>query len=126
MSTICLVFFLAIACQHKTKKIGITIFALPQLKIYILQDGNKYKSTYLAEFNSPRKISQTIGFIFLSNSTLHMNPTKFGSPKLDTPNSRYKFLKFATKTGKKQKKKKNQISNWELQLGTPGLCTHGG
>ena len=26
-----------------------------------------------------------------------MNPTKFGSPKLDTPNSRYKILKFAFK-----------------------------
>ena len=54
-----------------------------------------------------------------------MDQKKFGSPKLDTPNSRYKFVKFATKTRKKQIKK-NQISNQELQLGTPGLCTHGG
>ena len=28
------------------------------------------------------------------------NPTKFGSPKLDTPSSRYHFLKLAQKSGK--------------------------
>jgi hypothetical protein len=33
-----------------------------------------------------------------------MNPTKFGSPNLDTPNSSYDFLKFAMKS-------KNQIKN---------------
>ena len=27
-----------------------------------------------------------------------MNPVKFGSPHLDTPNSRYDFWKFATKS----------------------------
>ena len=41
-----------------------------------MQDGNKFKSTYLAQFNSPRKISQTVGFIFLSNSTLHDESNK--------------------------------------------------
>ena len=70
MHTIGLVFFLARACQHKTNKIGITIFALLQLKLCILQDRNKFKSTYLAQFNSLIKIPQTIDFIFLSNSTL--------------------------------------------------------
>ena len=28
------------------------------------------------------------------------NPTKFGSPKLDTPSSRYEFLKYAFKSRK--------------------------
>ena len=36
-----------------------------------------------------------------------MNPTKFGSPHLDTPNSRYDFCKFATKFGKTNKEKSN-------------------
>ena len=38
-----------------------------------------------------------------------MNPTKFGSPKLDTPNSRYKFLKFAFKSMKINKENQFQI-----------------
>ena len=46
-----------------------------------------------------------------------MNPTKFGSPKLDTPNSRYKFWKFAFKSMKINKE--NQISNRAQQLGAP-------
>ena len=48
-----------------------------------------------------------------------MNPAKFGSPHLDTPSSRYKFLKFAFKSMKINKE--NQISNWAQQLGAPGL-----
>ena len=34
-----------------------------------------------------------------------MNPTEFGSPHLGTPNSRYKFLKFAFKYVKINKEK---------------------
>ena len=33
-----------------------------------------------------------------------MNPTKFGYPYLDTPSSRYEFLKFVTKSVKTTKK----------------------
>ena len=51
-----------------------------------------------------------------------MNLTKFGSPHLDTPNSRYEFLKFVTKSMKKINKE-NQISNQALQLGAPGAYT---
>ena len=110
MSTVGLVFFLARVCQHKTIKIRITILALPQLKMCILQDGNKFKSTYLAQFNSHRKISQTVGFIFLSNSTLHdecskIQITSFKSMKIN---------------------KENQISPQELQLRAPSLYSHGG
>ena len=47
------------------------------------------------------------------------NPAKFGSPHLDTPSSRYKFLKFAFKYMKINKE--NQISNQAQQLGAPGL-----
>ena len=36
-----------------------------------------------------------------------MNVAKFGSPHLDTPNSRYDFCKFATKYGKTNKEKSN-------------------
>ena len=40
-----------------------------------------------------------------------MNPTKFGYPYLDTPSSRYEFLKFVTKSVKKiNKEKSNFIS----------------
>ena len=51
-----------------------------------------------------------------------MNPTKFGSPHLDTPSSRYEFLKFVTKSVNKINKE-NQISNRALQLGAPGVYT---
>ena len=77
MYSVGLVFFLARACQHKTSKIGITIFALPQLKICILQDRNNLKALIQLNLISPRKISQTVGFIFLSNSKLHDEPNKF-------------------------------------------------
>ena len=46
---------------------------------------------------------------------------KFGSSHLDTPSSRHKILKLATKSVKTNKE--NQISNRELQLGAPGLYT---
>ena len=51
-----------------------------------------------------------------------MNLTKFGSPHLDTPSSRYEFFKFVTKY-MKQINKENQISNRALQLGAPGVYT---
>ena len=47
-----------------------------------------------------------------------MNLTKFSSPNLDTPNSRYQFLKFAFKSVKINKE--NQIPIWAQQLGAPG------
>ena len=47
-----------------------------------------------------------------------MNPTKFGSPHLDTPSSRYNFLMFAFKYVKINKE--NQIPNRTQQLGAPG------
>ena len=47
-----------------------------------------------------------------------VNLTKFSSPNLVTPNSRYKFLKFAFKFIKINKE--NQISNRAQQLGAPG------
>ena len=51
-----------------------------------------------------------------------MNLTKYGSPHLDTPSSRYEFSKFVTKSVKKINKE-NQISNQALQLGAPGVYT---
>ena len=51
-----------------------------------------------------------------------MNLTKFSSPHLDTPRSRYEFLKFVTKSMKKINKE-NQISNRALWLGAPGVYT---
>ena len=47
-----------------------------------------------------------------------VNPTKFASPKFDTPNSRYKFLKFGFKTMKINKE--SQMSNQAQQQGAPG------
>ena len=46
------------------------------------------------------------------------NPTKYGSLNLDTPSSRYEFLKFATKS--RIINKENQISNRAQLLGAPG------
>ena len=47
-----------------------------------------------------------------------MNPTKFVSLHLDTPSSRYEFLKFATKS--RIINKENRISNRAQLLGAPG------
>ena len=42
-----------------------------------------------------------------------INPTKFGSQKLDTPNLRYEFLKHALKSRKiNQKFKSSQTDSW--------------
>jgi len=46
-----------------------------------------------------------------------MNLTKFGSPHLDTPTSRYEFLKFAFKTVKTNQEKH---SKYRLTTGTRG------
>ena len=43
-----------------------------------------------------------------------MNLTKFGSPHLDTPSSRYEFLKMAFKF---VKNKKNQYKHSDWQMG---------
>jgi len=42
-----------------------------------------------------------------------MNPTKFGSPKLDNPSSRYQFLKFAFKS-MKINQENHFNSDWQL------------
>ena len=113
MFTVGLIFFLARECQHKTNKIGITILSPSQLKLRNLQDRNYFKSTYLAQFNSPRKyLKQQISYFY---QILHfkINPTKFGLPHLDTPSSRYEFLNFVTKSMKKLIKKiKFQIGRY--------------
>ena len=93
--TASLLFFLGRECQHKIIKIGITILSLPQLKLYILQDCKQFKSIYLASFNSPRKISEIVHFIFLSNTTLHEESNKIWLTQFDTPTSRYHFPKLA-------------------------------
>ena len=46
-----------------------------------------------------------------------VKPTKFGSPYLDTPNSRYEFLKFAFKSMKKI------IKKIKFQIGATARCT---
>ena len=43
-----------------------------------------------------------------------MNPTKFRSPHLNTPNSRYDFYNFAIKSGKTNKEKSNFKSGQQL------------
>ena len=44
-----------------------------------------------------------------------MNPTKFGSPHLDTPSSRYEFLKLVFKSMKNKKNQYNTvIDTWGL------------
>ena len=98
MLTVGLIFFLARACQHKTSKIGITILSSFQLKLCNLQDTNTFRSTYFTQFNSTRKYpKQQISY---SYQILHfmMNLTKFVSSHLDTPSSRYEFLKVVFKS----------------------------
>ena len=116
MTTVGFVFFLARAYQHKTNKIGITILAPLQLKLCILQDRNYFKSTLLALILLEKYPKQQVTYFY---QILHfmMNPAIFGSPHLDTPRSRYKFLKFAFKYMKINKE--NQISNQAQQLGAP-------
>ena len=85
MLTVGLVIFLARVCQNKIIKIGITFLSLSEIKLCILQDGKHLKSIYLALFYSPRKIPETVDFIFLSNTTLHEKYnkiwfTQFGHP----------------------------------------------
>ena len=77
--------------------------------------------TYLAQFNSPRKISQIVVSYFYQIVHFMMNPTKFGSLNLDTPSSRYEFLKFATKY--RIINKENRISNRAQLLGAPSSYT---
>ena len=69
------------------------------------------KSIYLAPFNSPRKTSQTVSFIFLSNTTLHAGSKKIGSLHFDTPSSRYEFLKLVFKSVKNKKIKTNTVTD---------------
>ena len=47
-----------------------------------------------------------------------MNPTKLGAPYLDTPSSKYEFLKFSTKS--RIINKENRISTRDQLLGAPG------
>ena len=47
-----------------------------------------------------------------------MNPTKFSSPHLDAPSSRYQFLKFVTKSVKKFNKEKSNFKS-----GATARCT---
>ena len=47
-----------------------------------------------------------------------MNPKNFGSLNLDTPSSRYEFLKFSTKS--RIINKENRISTRDQLLGAPG------
>ena len=87
---------------------------------YAFYNINYFKSTYLGQFNSPRKQNkQQISYIY---QIVHfkINPTKFGSPHLDTPSLRYNFYKFATKSVKTNKE--NQIHSG-LLLGTPSPYT---
>ena len=100
MSSIGLVFFLARACQHKTHKTRITILALPQLKLCILQDRNYLKTLKQPNlFPLEKYPKQQVSYLY---QIVHLikNPTKFGSSHLDTPSSRYKFLKFVFKSVK--------------------------
>ena len=53
----------------------------------------------------PEKISETVHLIFFYQILHFMrNPTKFGSPKLDTPSLRYEFFKHAFKSVKTNQK----------------------
>ena len=92
--TASLLFFLARACQHKTRKIGIIIFSLFQLKIYILQYSKHSKNTYLAIFYSPIKILELYISHFYKILHFMRNTTKFASLELDIYNSTYDFSKF--------------------------------
>ena len=116
MLTVGLIFFLASPAKLESQfdhlpsssyaiyKIETILKALILLNLIHLE---KYPKQYISYFN------QIVYF--------KMNPTKFGSSHLDTPSSRYKFLKFVPKSMKKNKE--NQISNRALQLGAPGVYT---
>ena len=100
MFTVGLIFLIARACQHKTSKIQITILSFSQLKLCILQDINYFTSTYLAQFNSPRKYPKQYISYFYQILHFNMKATKLCSPHLGTPRLRYEFLKHAFKSRK--------------------------
>ena len=104
-----LVFFLARACQHKISKIGITILSLPSSSYAFYKIENNLKS--LIQLNLillEKYLKQQVSYFY---KIVHfiMNPTKFGSPLLDTPSSRYEFLKFVTKSMTKINKEKSNF-----------------
>ena len=82
MLTVGLKNFLARACQHKTRKFGITILSLFELKLCNLQDKNHLKSIYLSTFYSPKKILEIVDLIFLSNTTLQDETNKIWFTKI--------------------------------------------
>ena len=61
---------------RQDQKIGITFLSLSYLKFSILQVWKHSKSIYLALFYSPRKIQETVDFIFLSDTKLHEESNK--------------------------------------------------
>ena len=75
-------FFLTRASQHKIRKNGITFFSYSQLQLCIFQGLIQVKSTFLALFHSLRRLSQTMHFIFLINTTHHdaLGFSEDGSP----------------------------------------------
>ena len=100
MLTIGLIFFLARACQHKTRKIGITILSHPQLKLHILQNYKHSKALIQLYFIHQQKYYKLYISYFYKILHFNRNPTKFCSPKLDIQNSTYDFSKIVHKSMK--------------------------
>ena len=84
----------------RSAKLESQFYHFPSSKLCILQDINYFESTYLAQFNSIEKYNKQYISYFYQMLHFKMNPTKFGSPHLDTPSSRYNFCKLATKSMK--------------------------
>ena len=121
MLTIGLIFFLARACQHKTKKLESQFYHLPSSSYAIYKIETILKALILLNLILLENTLNSRFHIFYQIVHFKMNLTKFSSPHLDTPSSRYNFCKFATKSMKTNKE--NQISNRALQLGAPRVYT---
>ena len=81
MLTVGLLFVLAIACQLKTSKIGITIYHLPSSSYAIYKIETILKALILINLIL-QKIPKIVDFIFLSNCTLQDESNKICFTKI--------------------------------------------
>ena len=100
MPIIGLVFFLARACQHKLTKLESQFYHLPSSSYAIYKIETILKALIFLNLILLKKYLKQYISYFYQIVYFMLNPTKFGSPYLDTPSSIYEFLKFAIKSVK--------------------------
>ena len=106
----------------RSEKLESQFYHLPSSSYAIYKIETILKTLILLNLILLEKYTKQYISYFYQIVHFKMNPTKFSSPHLDTPSSRYNFCKLVTKSVKKINKE-NQISTQALQLGAPGPYT---